>query len=86
MEVWSQANVSPFFVRNALPKLISQHTRITGGGDLQSVCASAFIAHAIKNRLKPRWDCDRQNRASIRLAEKLGFRPVKTYSLFVGKP
>nr|WP_232472937.1 GNAT family N-acetyltransferase [Bacillus licheniformis] len=40
----------------------------------------------MKNRLKPRWDCDRQNRASIRLAEKLGFRPVKTYSLFVGKP
>ncbi|MDE1368877.1 GNAT family N-acetyltransferase [Bacillus licheniformis] len=85
MEVWSQANVSPFFVRNALPKLISQHTRIRGRGFAVS-CASAFIAHAIKNRLKPRWDCDRQNRASIRLAEKLGFRPVKTYSLFVGKP
>ncbi|MCY7815236.1 GNAT family N-acetyltransferase [Bacillus haynesii] len=49
-------------------------------------CASAFIAHAIENRLKPRWDCDRQNDASLRLAEKLGFRPVKTYSLFVGKP
>ncbi len=49
-------------------------------------CAGAFIAYAIENRLKPRWDCDRQNIASIRLAEKLGFRPVKTYSLFVGKP
>ncbi|CAI8863946.1 GNAT family N-acetyltransferase [Bacillus sp. FSL K6-1109] len=64
---------------------IATHPDYRGRGFAVS-CASAFIAHAIKNRLKPRWDCDRQNRASIRLAEKLGFRPVKTYSLFVGKP
>ncbi|MDI3411388.1 GNAT family N-acetyltransferase [Bacillus sonorensis] len=33
----------------------------------------AFISYCHDLRIKPRWDCDLYNKASIRLAEKLGF-------------
>ncbi|KKB72827.1 MULTISPECIES: GNAT family N-acetyltransferase [Bacillus] len=53
------------------------------GRGYAALCARAFISYCKEHRMKPRWDCDQQNTASIRLAEKLGFRPLKNYSLYV---
>ncbi|MFN2745243.1 MULTISPECIES: GNAT family N-acetyltransferase [Bacillus] len=62
---------------------IATHSDFRGRG-FAAQCARAFISYCQDLGIKPRWDCDSQNKASIRLAGKLGFRPIKTYSLFVG--
>ncbi|MCZ0067383.1 GNAT family N-acetyltransferase [Bacillus sonorensis] len=45
----------------------------------------AFISYCHDLRIKPRWDCDLYNKASIRLAEKLGFHPLKTIFIICRK-
>ncbi|WP_307892047.1 GNAT family N-acetyltransferase [Bacillus swezeyi] len=63
---------------------IATHADFRGKG-FAVHCARAFISYCKDHKLEPRWDCDLHNKASIRLAEKLGFCPLKTYSLFVEK-
>ncbi|QYF83811.1 GNAT family N-acetyltransferase [Brevibacterium sp. PAMC21349] len=45
--------------------------------------AEIFIEHCIERNLKPNWDCDVNNFASIKLAERLGFENPIEYSVFV---
>ncbi|MED4206182.1 GNAT family N-acetyltransferase [Neobacillus mesonae] len=61
---------------------IATHEDYRGQG-LASIIAKTFIDHCLENEIIPRWDCDKLNKSSIKLAEKLGFgNPVK-YSIFV---
>ncbi|MGE7879093.1 GNAT family N-acetyltransferase [Peribacillus muralis] len=45
--------------------------------------AQAFIDHCLKNGMIPCWDCDVENLASRKLADRLGFREPNSYSIFV---
>lgn len=42
----------------------------------------AFIADCINREFQPHWDCMAENIASVRLAEKLGFRLDHAYTLY----
>ncbi|MBM7702882.1 GNAT family N-acetyltransferase [Metabacillus iocasae] len=53
------------------------------GQGFAAVVATAFIKHCQHHRIQPRWDCDVENRASIKLAEQLGFENPTEYSIFV---
>lgn len=60
---------------------IATHENYKGQG-LASIIASAFITYSLKNNKIPKWDCDVLNKASIKLAEKLGFVHPVEYSIF----
>ncbi|WP_285767180.1 GNAT family N-acetyltransferase [Peribacillus sp. SI8-4] len=45
--------------------------------------AQAFIDHCLRNGMLPRWDCDVENLASMKLADRLGFGEPVMYSIFV---
>ncbi|OCA90626.1 hypothetical protein A8F94_01740 [Bacillus sp. FJAT-27225] len=55
------------------------------GIGLAQKVAEKFIIHCIEEKIQPRWDCDIDNIASIKLAEKLGFGNPQKYSLYVRK-
>lgn len=42
----------------------------------------AFIADCIDREIQPYWDCMAENTASARLAERLGFRKNRAYTLY----
>ena len=44
--------------------------------------ARAFVAACIEKHFQPYWDCMAENRASARLAEKLGFTRTRVYTLY----
>lgn len=52
---------------------------------LGQIVATNFILKCMEDKKKPRWDCDVNNNASIKLAEKLGFEKPIEYSVFVRK-
>ncbi|YCI78741.1 GNAT family N-acetyltransferase [Bacillus sp. R1-10] len=61
---------------------IATQNKYRGMGLAQNV-AEIFIEHCIERTLKPNWDCDVNNFASIKLAERLGFENPMEYSVFV---
>ncbi len=63
---------------------IATKNKYRGMGLAQNV-AEIFIEHCIERNLKPNWDCNVNNFASIKLAERLGFENPKEYSVFVRK-
>jgi RimJ/RimL family protein N-acetyltransferase len=52
------------------------------GNGLGAMLAARFIKTALEKNLQPRWDCSAANRASIGLAEKLGFSEPAEYHVF----
>lgn len=73
------------FVGDAIAEVdIATHKEYRGNG-LAFITAKAFIHHCLKNNFIPRWDCDVNNLASIKLAKKLGFDHPTEYSIFVRK-
>jgi RimJ/RimL family protein N-acetyltransferase len=73
------------FVGNTMAEIdIVTHKEYRGNG-LAFITAKAFINHCLQNGFIPRWDCDVNNFASIKLAEKLGFDNPTEYSVFVRK-
>ncbi|WP_251553680.1 GNAT family N-acetyltransferase [Neobacillus muris] len=55
------------------------------GMGLAQTSAQLFIDCCLEKNLTPTWDCDVNNLASIKLAEKLGFERPSIYSVFVKK-
>jgi RimJ/RimL family protein N-acetyltransferase len=54
------------------------------GRGFATLTASAFAGHCAERGIVPHWDAWSSNRPSVAVAEKLGFRKVETYSVFVG--
>jgi len=46
--------------------------------------ASAFVEHCLKTNIKPYWDSYSNNYASIRVAEKIGFKKIEDYHVYFG--
>ena len=46
------------------------------------IVSHAFLADCMKRQFRPHWDCMAGNTASVRLAEKLGFRKSHVYTLY----
>jgi len=55
------------------------------GQGLASLIAKTFISHCLANQLKPCWDCDVSNTASIQLGTKLGFTDPQKYAIYTKK-
>jgi RimJ/RimL family protein N-acetyltransferase len=55
------------------------------GQGLASVMAETFINYCLAHAIKPCWDCDISNTASIYLGTKLGFTSPQKYSIFTKK-
>lgn len=55
------------------------------GQGLASLIATTFINHCLANELKPCWDCDISNTASIYLGAKLGFTGPQKYAIYTKK-
>lgn len=60
---------------------IATHPDYRGMG-LAHRAGELFIEHCLEHGLIPKWDCDIDNIASIKLAEKLGFDKPQPYSVF----
>jgi len=54
------------------------------GHGFATLTASAFAGHCAKRGVIPHWDAWSDNLPSVAVAEKLGFRKIETYSVFVG--
>lgn len=54
------------------------------GRGLATLAANAFTAQCANRGLRAYWDSWADNLPSIAVAEKVGFRRVASYSLFVG--
>lgn len=52
------------------------------GKGLASIVAEQFIDYCLANQIQPRWDCDVDNSASIRLGSKLGFTNASKYNVY----
>ncbi|WP_236712670.1 GNAT family N-acetyltransferase [Peribacillus muralis] len=53
------------------------------GMGLAQKAAQAFIEQCLKHKMIPRWDCNVENLASMKLAGRLGFSEPSIYSIFV---
>lgn len=51
------------------------------GRGFASLVAAAAVEACLDRRQVPHWHCDLDNKASIRLAEKIGFRPAGQYTV-----
>jgi hypothetical protein len=51
--------------------------------NLATLTASAFAEHCLENNIQAHWDCWVRNIASVRVAEKVGFREVLEYKVRV---
>ena len=52
------------------------------GKGLASIVAEQFIDYCLSKNIQPRWDCDINNGASIKLASKLGFYNPLKYAVY----
>jgi RimJ/RimL family protein N-acetyltransferase len=55
------------------------------GRGFATLTASAFAEHCAERRVVPHWDAWSDNLPSVAVAEKLGFRKIESYSVFVGR-
>ena len=55
------------------------------GRGFATLTACAFVEHCMSNGLTAYWDAWKSNLASIAVAEKVGFRKVRDYSVFLGR-
>jgi RimJ/RimL family protein N-acetyltransferase len=55
------------------------------GRGFATVTASAFADHCVKRGVVPHWDAWSDNVPSVAVAEKLGFRKIESYSVYVGR-
>jgi RimJ/RimL family protein N-acetyltransferase len=46
--------------------------------------ASAFVEHCLSVNIQAHWDASANNKASLRVAKKVGFNEIQKYSLFLG--
>lgn len=53
------------------------------GRGVATLTASAFVEHCAARGVTPHWDSWLSNAPSVAVAEKIGFRKVETYSIFV---
>lgn len=53
------------------------------GKGLASIVAERFIDNCLTNNIEPRWDCDVDNIASIKLGGKLGFINPRNYAVYI---
>ncbi|PYZ91750.1 hypothetical protein CR194_19200 [Salipaludibacillus keqinensis] len=60
---------------------IFTHDEFRGRG-LAFQVAKRFIQECLDRRLIPTWDCNIENEASMKLADKLGFDPGTVYSVY----
>ncbi|WP_313893201.1 GNAT family N-acetyltransferase [Psychrobacillus sp.] len=61
---------------------ITTQEKYRGMGLGQKV-AEIFMERCIEKRINPKWDCDINNVASIKMAERLGFENPIKYSIYV---
>lgn len=54
------------------------------GQGFATVVAAEFVRHALRLGLSPHWDCWTSNLASVRVAEKVGFRCPHNYVVTTG--
>ncbi len=47
--------------------------------------AARFIEHALARGIRPHWECNTHNLASLRVAEKLGFEPTEEVTIWAGE-
>ncbi|MCG7409944.1 GNAT family N-acetyltransferase [Paenibacillus sp. ACRRX] len=59
---------------------IATHPEFRGLG-LGRIAAAAFIQHSWRQGLMPRWECNIDNKSSMRLAEKLSFSHANAYTV-----
>ena len=52
---------------------------------LATIAASAFVERCVAWRIKPYWECDAENVASRRIAEKVGFTRESVHTMYSGK-
>lgn len=52
---------------------------------LATAAAARCVAHSLRLGREPHWECDSQNHASIRVAEKTGFTRVQTTPFWIGR-
>jgi len=52
---------------------------------LATIAASAFVELCIARQIKPYWECNAENVASRRVAEKVGFTRESVYPIYYGK-
>ena len=50
-----------------------------------TITASAFVEYCIQKGIRPHWKCNRDNLASRRVAEKVGFMKELEYPVHFGK-
>jgi len=55
------------------------------GQGLARIVAEQFIDDCLAKRIQPRWDCDIDNNASIKLGNKLGFMNPQQYTVYYKK-
>lgn len=55
------------------------------GQGLASIVAEQFIDDCLTKQIQPRWDCDIDNHASIKLGKKLGFTNPQQYAVYFKK-
>jgi len=55
------------------------------GRGFATLTACAFVEYCMSNGLTPYWDAWKSNLASVAVAEKVGFRKVRDYSVFLGR-
>lgn len=55
------------------------------GKGAATAAAARFVAESLARGCTPHWECDVDNRPSVRVAEKLGFVCVERFALLVGR-
>lgn len=54
------------------------------GKGIATATATHFLAHCLQHHITPYWECDSHNRASIRVAEKIGFERIQENTCWDG--
>ena len=51
---------------------------------IATAMASAFVEHCVTKNIKPHWDSFANNYASVRVANKIGFKKIEDYKVYFG--
>ncbi len=51
---------------------------------IATAMASAFVEHCLTKDIKPHWDFFLNNYASVRVAEKIGFKDIENFNVYYG--